>query len=125
MSNIIITEKQLELLINEASIGSDITNLRLGNIAKGLKGVWRGEGYDYFSYLNTLKNVLKKLDKVDKPNESILNELDKIKSSLSGSKMSQSKKNNIINAIDSAKSNFLQYRAIIDQLTKKLENKLD
>jgi len=51
--------------------------------------------------------------------------LDKIKSSLSGSKMSQSKKNNIINAIDSAKSNFLQYRAIIDQLTKKLENKLD
>ena len=125
MSNIIITEKQLELLINEASIGSDITNLRLGNIAKGLKGVWRGEGYDYFSYLNTLKNVLKKLDKVDKPNESILNELDKIKSSLSGSKMPQSKKNNIINAIDSAKSNFLQYRAIIDQLTKKLENKLD
>jgi hypothetical protein len=125
MSNIIITEKQLELLINEASIGSDITNLRLGNIAKGLKGVWRREGYDYFSYLNTLKNVLKKLDKVDKPNESILNELDKIKSSLSGSKMPQSKKNNIINAIDSAKSNFLQYRAIIDQLTKKLENKLD
>jgi hypothetical protein len=125
MSNIIITEKQLELLINEASIGSDITNLRLGNIAKGLKGVWRGEGYDYFSYLNTLKNVLKKLDKVDKPNESILNELDKIKSSLSGSKMPQSKKNNIINAIDAAKSNFLQYRAIIDQLTKKLENKLD
>jgi hypothetical protein len=125
MSNIIITEKQLELLINEASIGSDITNLRLGNIAKGLKGVWRGEGYDYFSYLNTLKNVLKKLDKVDKPNESILNDLEKIKSSLSSSKMPQSKKNNIINAIDTAKSHFLQYRAIIDQLTKKLETKLD
>jgi hypothetical protein len=39
--------------------------------------------------------------------------------------MPQSKKNNIINAIDTAKSHFLQYRAIIDQLTKELETKLD
>lgn len=125
MANIIITEEQLKELIDEASIGSDIANLRLGNIAKGLKGIWRGEGYDYFSYLNTLKNILRKLDKIDKPNESIMNDLEKIKSSLSSSKMSQSKKNNIINQIDTAKSHFLQYRAIIDQLTKKLETKLD
>lgn len=125
MANIIITEEQLKQLIDEASIGSDIANLRFGNVAKGLKGVWRGEGYDYFSYLNTLKNVLRKLDKIDKPNESIMNDLEKIKSSLSSSKMPQSKKNNIINAIDTAKSHFLQYRVIIDQLTKKLETKLD
>jgi hypothetical protein len=125
MANIIITEEQLKHLIDEASIGDDITNLRFGNVAKGLKGVWRGEGYDYFSYLNTLKNVLRKLDKIDKPNESIMNDLEKIKSSLSSSKMPQNKKNNIINAIDTAKSHFLQYRAIIDQLTKKLETKLD
>lgn len=125
MANIIITEEQLKQLIDEASIGSDIANLRFGNVAKGLKGIWRGEGYDYFSYLNTLKNILRKLDKIDKPNESIMNDLEKIKSSLSSSKMSQSKKNNIINQIDTAKSHFLQYRAIIDQLTKKLETKLD
>jgi tryptophanyl-tRNA synthetase len=125
MANIIITEEQLKQLMDEASIGDDIANLRFGNVAKGLKGVWRGEGYDYFSYLNTLKNILRKLDKIDKPNESIMNDLEKIKSSLSSSKMSQSKKNNIINAIDTAKSHFLQYRAIIDFLTKKLETNLD
>ena len=125
MANIIITEEQLKQLIDEASIGDDIANLRFGNVAKGLKGVWRGEGYDYFSYLNTLKNVLRKLDKIDKPNESIMNDLEKIKSSLSSSKMPQSKKNNIINAIDTAKSHFLQYRVIINQLTKKLDSKLD
>ena len=125
MANIIITEEQLKQLMDEASIGDDIANLRFGNVAKGLKGAWRGEGYDYFSYLNTLKNILRKLDKIDKPNESIMNDLEKIKSSLSSSKMPQSKKNNIINAIDTAKSHFLQYRAIIDQLTKELETKLD
>jgi hypothetical protein len=125
MANIIITEEQLKQLMDEASIGDDIANLRFGNVAKGLKGAWRREGYDYFSYLNTLKNILRKLDKIDKPNESIMNDLEKIKSSLSSSKMPQSKKNNIINAIDTAKSHFLQYRAIIDQLTKKLETKLD
>lgn len=125
MSNIIITEKQLIHLLNEASIGNDIVNLKIGNITKGLKGFWQGEGYDYFSYLNTLKNVLKKLDKIDKPNEIILDELDKIKQSLINSSLSQHKKNTIVKAIDAAKSNFLQYRATINDLVKKLEKKLD
>ena len=37
MANIIITEEQLKQLMDEASIGDDIANLRFGNVAKGLK----------------------------------------------------------------------------------------
>lgn len=127
MKTIQITEEQLEKLIavvKEDTFVGDVANLNLGNIAKGIKGAWRGDGYDYFSYLNTLKRKLKKLDPVDRPNEKILKDLEGIKAGLVKSKMSQSKKNNIIKAIDTAISYFSSYRSTIDTLISKLESKI-
>ena len=37
----------------------------LSNIGAGLKGVWRGEGYDYFKHLNSLKSMMQNLKKFD------------------------------------------------------------
>jgi hypothetical protein len=125
MTQILITEEQLRTIVKEATLGDDILNLRVGNIAKGAKGFWRGEGYEYFSFLNTLKGIIKKLDKVDKPNETIIKELLNLRNSLSGSKISQSKKNAITSAIDLAINHFNAYRTIVDKLIVKLEKKLD
>ena len=49
ISKRIIQEEKIEI---EEGIFDGISN-----IYQGLKGVWRGEGYDFFRYLNTLKNI--------------------------------------------------------------------
>jgi hypothetical protein len=126
MATIIITEEQLNRLklITEDSLGGDIANLRLGNISKGLQGVWRGEGYDYFSYLNSMKKIMTKLNKIDDPNKKVLDELDRLKNKLYSSKMSQTKKTAIVNAINAAQRHFTDYRTQVNNIINKLETKL-
>ena len=51
----------------------------LVNAAQGLKGVWRGEGYDYFKYLSSLRQLTRKLKKLDAPNLKIMDQLRDLK----------------------------------------------
>jgi hypothetical protein len=51
----------------------------LVNAAQGLKGVWRGEGYDYFKYLSSLRGLTRKLKKLDAPNVKIMTQLTDLK----------------------------------------------
>lgn len=124
--NIIISEEQLNRLkpLMEDSLIGDISNLRFDNIGKGLKGVWRGDGYDYFSYLNSMKKILSKLNKIDEPNKKVLDELDRLKLKLYKSKMNQTKKTAIVNSINSAQRHFTDYRNQVKNIINKLETKL-
>jgi len=125
MATIIITEEQLKKLnLTEDNLLGDITNLRVDNVAKGLKGMWRGDGYEYFSYLNSMKKILSKLNKIDEPNKKVLEELDRLKMKLYKSKMNQTKKTAIVNAINSAQRHFTDYRNQVKNIINKLETKL-
>lgn len=88
------------------------------NVAQGLKGVWRGEGYDYFKYLSSLQNNLKNLQRLDKPNIKIMQTLQDLKTKIASSKMRQDRKDTITNAIDNAVYYFNQYSTKINQIER-------
>ena len=96
----------------------------IGNVMQGLKGVWRGEGYDYFKQVSALKNVAKRLKKLDEPNRDIMMELSGLKTEISASKMPQNKKQNLVNAIDQAISHFQTYSNYIDAIERATTQKL-
>ena len=96
----------------------------ISNIGAGLKGVWRGEGYDYFKYMNTLKSMMQNLKRLDKPNQKIMNNLTTLKSKINTSKMPTDKKNNLLRAIDGAQNHFNSYTNLINQIETVSSQKL-
>ena len=61
--------------MNGLKVKKEETTEGLSDVVSGLKGAWRGEGYDYFKYLNQLKNSMSNLQRLDKPNHKIMKEL--------------------------------------------------
>lgn len=117
-------KKHLEFLIKKTIIEESLFD-GISNVAQGLKGVWRGEGYDYFKYINTLKKVTQELKKLDAPNHKIMTKLSDLKNKIASSKMSQGKKDNLTNAIERAISNFNSYANLINQIEVAASQKLN
>lgn len=88
----------------------------LVNAAQGLKGVWRGEGYDYFKYLSSLRGLTRKLKKLDAPNVKIMTQLTDLKNKVTVSKMPPDKRQNLINTIDKAIGHFNAYSNLINTI---------
>ena len=118
-----ITESDINRLVEKILVEQKIEE-GLGDVFQGLKGAWRGEGYDYFKYLNQLKSLTKRLKKLDEPNTKIMIELESLKNKISNSKMPDNKKNNLISHIDAAKNHFSQYSSYIDAIINAAEVKL-
>ena len=91
---------------------------------QGLKGVWRGEGYDYYKYTSSLRNIAKKLKKLDEPNHKTMIELNSLKSKVGASKMDQTKKQNLVDTIDKAIQYFNAYAGLIDKIDQIASTKL-
>lgn len=94
------------------------------NAYQGLKGVWRGEGYDYFKYLSSLRGLTQKLKKFDKPNHKIMSELTSLKGKVMGSKMPPDKRQNLIDTIDKAIGHFNSYAKLIDTIEQLASQRL-
>jgi len=90
----------------------------------GLKGVWRGEGYDYFKYLSSLRSQIKTLQKLDEPNKKIFGNLNNLKQKIQSSKMPQQKKDNIENAINLAIQHFDTYQNLINSIENLITQKI-
>ncbi len=97
----------------------------VSDMVSGLKGVWRGEGYDYFKYLNSLKRQMNSLQKLDKPNQKIMNELSSLKNKITSSKMPLQKRDNLIRTIDSAIGHFNSYTNLVQQIGTLASQKLN
>lgn len=91
---------------------------------QGLKGVWRGEGYDYYKYTSSLRNIAKKLKKLDEPNHKTMIELNSLKSKVGASKMDKTKKQNLVDTIDKAIQYFNAYAGLIDKIDQIASTKL-
>ena len=124
---IYITENQLnsvvKRLVNEEQIEEGIFD-GISNLYQGLKGVWRGEGFDFFKYLNSLKGMAKELKRLDAPNVKIMTKLTDLKNKISASTMPQEKKGQLIFEIDKALKNFKEYSEHINNLDDIANQKL-
>ena len=93
-------------------------------MVQGLKGVWRGEGYDFFMYLNSLKGMAKDLKKLDQPNIKIMTKLTDLKNKITASKMPPEKKGQLISEIEKALEKFNAYSYHIDNIEKMATERL-
>jgi hypothetical protein len=96
----------------------------LVNAAQGLKGVWRGEGYDYFKYLSSLRGLTRKLKKLDAPNVKIMTQLTDLKNKVTVSKMPPDKRQNLIDTIDKAIGHFNAYSNLINTIEQLATQRL-
>jgi hypothetical protein len=127
MKKVYLTESELRGVINntisEAFFTGGTNPLSwVGNMFGGLKGVYRGEGYEYGKSLTSLGRFLRKLQKLDKPNTEIIGYLDILSTKIDNSRMSQNKKTALKDLIDSVKKEFNEYQAELDDVINKISS---
>jgi hypothetical protein len=127
MKKVYLTESELRGVINntisEAFFTGGTNPLSwVGNMFGGLKGVYRGEGYEYGKSLTSLGRFLRKLKKLDKPNTEIIGYLDILSQKIDKSKMSQNKKTALKDLIGSVKKEFYEYQAELDDVINKISS---
>ena len=127
MKKVYLTESELRGVINntisEAFFTGGTNPLSwVGNMFGGLKGMYRGEGYEYGKSLTSLGRFLRKLQKLDKPNTEIIGYLDILSQKIDKSKMSQNKKTALKDLIDSVKKEFYEYQAELDNVINKISS---
>jgi hypothetical protein len=94
----------------------------LGDIYRGVKGVKRGYGMDYFQNMSKLDRLVKKLKKLDEPNVKVMTELADLKSKVSTLNMPQQRKQAIMNLIDNSVYHFNTYNRINDQIISQISS---
>ena len=88
---------------------------------RGVKGIKRGYGMDYFQNMSKLENLVTKLKQIDRPNEKVMLELEKLKTKVSGMNMPQQRKTAIITLIDNSLFHFKKYSQINDQILAQIK----
>ena len=91
------------------------------DIYRGVKGVKRGYGMDYFQNMSRLENLVKKLKKIDVPNEQVMIELSNLRTKVSSLNMPQQRKDAILSLIDNSLYHFKKYSSINDQILSKIK----
>lgn len=118
-----INENQLESLINtviEEDIKDDLKKLKFGNIAKGIKGMYRGKGYEFYSYQNEILKIVKEIKKLDLPNQKQFKKLKLLQDKISNSGMELTKKQELNAMINDAETKFVDYQDIINDIETKI-----
>jgi len=121
---IIISEEERKNILEKHSEPKEGIFTPVKSMYQGLKGVWRGEGYDYYKYVSSLRTISRKLKKLDEPNHKIMNDLNSLKNKVNISKMDPTKKQNLVDSIDKAIQHFNAYAGLIDKIDQIASNKL-
>ena len=91
------------------------------DIYRGVKGVKRGYGMDYFQNMSRLETLVKKLKKIDAPNEQVMIELSNLRTNVSSLNIPQQRKDAILSLIDNSLYHFKKYSSINDQILSKIK----
>jgi hypothetical protein len=86
-----LTERDITYFVKKV-LKEQAQNEGIKDVYSGLKGVWRGDGYDYYKYLNSLRGSIRDLKRLDKPNHKIMGTLDDLVNKMSLSKDSMTYK---------------------------------
>lgn len=125
MKNIVkLTESDLirlvELAIQEQKMNENPID-SIKDLYRGVKGMKRGYGMDYFKNMSRLDTLIKKLKKLDEPNIKIMSELSSLKTKVSGLNMPQQRKEAIIALIDNSLYHFKNYNEINDKIIAQIK----
>ena len=93
----------------------------LSDLYRGVKGVKRGYGMDYFQNMSHLDRLVKKLKKLDEPNVKVMDELSSLKSKVQNLNMPQQRKQVISNLIDNSLYHFNTYNQINDRILAQIK----
>jgi hypothetical protein len=91
------------------------------DLYRGVKGVKRGYGMDYFQNMSKLENLVRKLKNLDVPNEKVMLELKQLRTKVSTLNMPQQRKDAIVNLIDNSLYHFRKYSDINDQILNQIK----
>ena len=94
----------------------------IGDLYRGVKGIKRGYGMDYFQNMSRLDRLVRKLKKLDEPNVAVMTELADLKTKVSTLNMPQQRKQAIMNLIDNSIYHFNTYNRINDQIISQIES---
>lgn len=119
-----IKEEQLSLLTTEASLGDDIKSLNFKNISNGLRGVWKGEGYEYMSYLTSVLKILKSLENNLSYYEKLEKAINNIESDIRNSNLSRNKKISVRSYFSKILDEYKKVKDFVELTKEKLEKKL-
>lgn len=85
MTKIIVTEKQLEKIVrlHEEEVDENV----FGDVYQGLRGVWRGYGYDFYKYTNQVDNISKSVERHTRKVDKMIDKLVDLERKINLSKM--------------------------------------
>ena len=116
---IIITESQYKFL-TEQEVWEDIFS-GIKNAYRGLNGVKRGYGLDYFQIMGRLESLVKRLKQLDVPNEKVMVEMEKLKNNVSRLGIPQNRKDALLGLIENSLVHFRKYSDINDQILTQIK----
>ena len=119
-----LTEADLNRLVNKIISEQEVEEGvfdGVKNLYRGVKGVKRGYGMDYFQNMSRLENLIKKLKNLDVPNEKVMAELSQLRTKVSGMNMPQQRKDAIIGLIDNSIFHFRKYSDINNQILSQIQ----
>ena len=93
----------------------------IGDLYRGVKGVKRGYGMDYFQNMSALDRLIKKLKKLDEPNIQVMNELAALNAKVSNLNMPQQRKQALTSLIENSLYHFNAYYRINDQIINQIK----
>jgi uncharacterized protein YejL (UPF0352 family) len=119
-----LTESDLNRIVKKVLIEQENNEGifdKVQDIYRGVKGVKRGYGMDYFQNMSRLENLVKKLKKIDVPNEQVMIELSNLRTNVSSLNIPQQRKDAILSLIDNSLYHFKKYSSINDQILSKIK----
>lgn len=120
-----LTEKDLQRIVLKV-LKEQETNEgpfdAVGDFYRGVKGIRRGYGMDYFQNMSRLDRLIKRLKKLDEPNVRVMTELSQLKQRVSKLNMPQQRKQTILSLIDNSVHHFNQYNQINDQIIAQINS---
>jgi UTP-glucose-1-phosphate uridylyltransferase len=119
-----LTESELVKIVNKVILEQKVDEGifdGIKNAYRGLKGMKRGFGTDYFQNMSRLENLIRKLKNLDAPNEKVMIELEKLKTKVSSLGMPQARKDALIALIDNSLYHFKKYSNVNDQILTQIK----
>jgi UTP-glucose-1-phosphate uridylyltransferase len=119
-----LTESELVKIVNKVILEQKVDEGIFDGIKdayRGLKGMKRGFGTDYFQNMSRLENLIRKLKNLDAPNEKVMIELEKLKTKVSSLGMPQARKDALITLIDNSLYHFKKYSNVNDQILTQIK----
>jgi hypothetical protein len=125
MSKIVkFTESDLNRLLKKVISEQEVEEGIFDNVKdlyRGVKGVKRGYGADYFQNMSKLENLVRKLKNLDVPNEKVMLELKQLRTKVSSLNMPQQRKDAIVNLIDNSLYHFRKYSDINERILNQIK----